>query len=152
MAPQANPFAAFQNFTAFKAPAAFDASAVSAFYQKNFETLVQVNAVLTEGARVVAARNAEILKDVAAEAPIALRSVFEGKSPTDVVANQADFVKRGIERVTANARELAEIVAKAQSEAVDITAKRIATSLDEVAGAAKVVVVGATKQRAAAAA
>jgi hypothetical protein len=61
-------------------------------------------------------------------------------------------VKRGIERATANARELAEIVATAQSEAVDIIAKRVATSLDEVAGAAKVGVVGATKQRAAAAA
>jgi phasin family protein len=158
MTTQANPFAAFQNFTAFQAPAAFDASAVSAFYQKNFETLVQANAVLTEGAQTVATRNAEILKDVAAEAPGALRSVIEGKNPNEFIANQVDVVKRGIERATANARELAEIVAKAQSEAVDIIAKRVAASLDEVAGAAKpsstpaakVVVVG--KQRAAAAA
>src|SRR4051794_2398552 len=105
-----NPFAAFQTFPAFKAPAAFDASAVSAFYQQNyqktFETLVQANTVLTEGARAVATRNAEILKDVAAEAPGALRSIFEGKNPNEVIAHQAEFVKRGIERATANAREL----------------------------------------------
>jgi phasin family protein len=137
---------------------------VSAFYQQNyqktFETLVQANLVLTEGARAVATRNAAILTDVVAEAPGALRSVFEGKNPNEVIAHQAEVVKRGIERATANARELAEIVATAQSEAVDIIAKRVATSLDEVAGAArpsslpaaKLGVVGATKQRAAAAA
>jgi phasin family protein len=162
MTPHANPFAAFQTFPAFKAPTAFDASAVSAFYQQNyqktFETLVQANLVLTEGARAVATRNTAILTDVVAEAPGALRSVVEGKNPNEVIATQADIMKRGIERAMANARELAEIVATAQSEAVDIIAKRVATSLDEVAGAArqsslpaaKVGVVGATKQRAAA--
>jgi phasin family protein len=137
MMTQTNPFAAFQKFAAFKAPAAFDAEAVSAFYRKNFETLVQVNAVLTEGARIAANRSAEILKDTAAEAPVALRSVFEGKNPNDFVANQADFVKRGFERATANARELADIVTKVQSEALDIVTKRLAAGLDEVAGSAK---------------
>jgi phasin family protein len=135
--PQINPYAAFKKFTAFKAPAAFNAEAVSAFYQTNFETLVQANTVLTEAAQLVASRSTEMLTDVAAEVPVAFRSLFDGKSPTDVVASQADFMKRGIERATANARELAAIVAKAQSEALDIVSKRVAASLDTVAGAAK---------------
>jgi phasin family protein len=135
--PQINPYAAFKKFTAFKAPAALNAEAVSAFYQTNFETLVQANTVLTEAAQLVASRSTEMLTDVAAEVPVAFRSLFDGKSPTDVVASQADFMKRGIERATANARELAAIVAKAQSEALDIVSKRVAASLDTVAGAAK---------------
>jgi phasin family protein len=134
---QTNPFAAFQKFAAFKAPAAFDMESVTAFYRKNLETLAQVNAVLTESARVAAGRSAEILKDVAAEAPVALRSVFNGKNPNDFVANQADLVKRGIERATANAQELTGIVTKAQAEALDIVTKRVAAGLDEVAGSAK---------------
>jgi phasin family protein len=137
MTTQTNPFAAFEKFAAFKGPAAFDSETVSAFYRKNFETLVQVNAVLTEGARVAANRSAEILKDAAAEAPVAFRSVFEGKSANDFVANQADLVKRGFERATVHARELSEIVTKTQSEALDIVTKRVAAGLDEVAGSAK---------------
>jgi phasin family protein len=135
---QTTPFAAFEKFAAFaKAPTTVNAEAVSAFYQKNFETLVQANAVLTEGARVAAGRGTEIQKEAATEASVALRSAFGVKTPSDVVANQADLVKRGIERATTSARELAEIVTKAQAEALDLIAKRVAANLDEVAGAAK---------------
>ena len=138
MTNQINPFALFETFTGFaKAPAAFTAETVSALYQKNIKALAQANAVLTEGAQAVASRSAEILKDATADAPVAFRSVFDGTSPNDIVANQAESVKRGIERTTANARELAAIVTKAHSEALDIIAKRVAASLDEVAGAAK---------------
>jgi phasin family protein len=142
---QTNPFAAFETFAAFtKGPAAFNAEAVSAFYQKNFETLIQANAVLTEGARVVAGRGTEILQGVAKEAPDAFRGVLAAKTPAEFVANQAELAKRSIERATAQARELADVVTKAQYEALDIVSKRVFAGLDEVAGSAKRVVADVT--------
>src|SRR5438128_293327 len=67
----------------------------------------------------------------------------QGRMPLAKERSGRTCPTRGPSHTTASAK-LAELVAKAQSEAVDITAKRVATSLDEVAGAAKVVVVGAT--------
>ena len=55
-------------------------------------------------------------------------------SPEDKVAKQAELVKLAFEKALSNARELAELVAKSNSEAADVINKRVSESLEEAEG------------------
>jgi phasin family protein len=58
-------------------------------------------------------------------------------SPEDRLAKQADLSKQAIEKGIANARELSEMVTKANTEAFNVLNKRVTESFDEVREFAK---------------
>jgi phasin family protein len=65
----------------------------------------------------------------------ALRALMAAGSPEDKAARQTDLAREALERATANARELVEIAARAQQEAGDVLAQRLAASLNELKSA-----------------
>jgi phasin family protein len=66
-----------------------------------------------------------------------VRELAQPGSPEDRVAKQAEYSKQALEKGVANARELTEIVTKANSEAFAVLNKRVTESLDEVSEYAK---------------
>ncbi|HWK44150.1 MAG TPA: phasin family protein [Stellaceae bacterium] len=117
----------------FKVPGA-DVETLMASQRKNIEALTQANRLAIEGIQTVARRQAEILRQGFEEATSHLREMMQPSSPEDRVAKQTDIAKRALEKAIANARELAEIVGKANSEAFDIINRRMSESMDEVRG------------------
>jgi phasin family protein len=53
-------------------------------------------------------------------------------SPVDAAAKQAELTKQAFEKGLANARELAEMVAKANQDATSTIQARISATLDEI--------------------
>ena len=116
-------------FGNFSAPGV-DMQSVMTSQRKNIEALTQANKLALEGMQAVFKRQAEILKQSIEESAAAGRDMASG-SPQDKMAKQTEIAKAAFEKALSNARELSEIVAKANGEAVDLLNKRFTAMLDE---------------------
>jgi phasin family protein len=115
----------------FKVPGV-DLETIMASQRKNIDALTRANQLAIEGMQTVARRQAEILRGGFEEAASMMREIMQTQSPEDRVARQTETAKKSVERALSNARELAEIVAKAGNEAFDVLNQRLGEGLDEV--------------------
>ncbi len=109
-----------------------DMEQLVASQRRNIEALTAANQLAVEGMQAIARRQTEILRQMMEEASHAARDVMAAGSPEDKAARQTELFKEAFKRGIANARELAEMVAKSQGEAFDVINKRVTDSLDEV--------------------
>jgi len=114
----------------FKVPGV-DVEAIVAHQRKNIEALTQANKLAFEGLQNVVKRQVEILRQAMDEVALVSKDFVEPGTPQDKAAKQAGFAKDAFERTLSNARELSEMIAKANSEAFDLLNKRFTQSLDE---------------------
>ncbi len=106
---------------------------VVASQKKNVEAVVAANRTVVEGVQAVLKRQAEIMQEAMAEMSKAVETLSKaGASPQAAVAAQVDLVKSGLERTFASMQEIAQMVAKSQSEATTQINTRITASLDEL--------------------
>jgi phasin family protein len=134
-----NPFLDFdvtKVMSEFRVPT-LDVDAVVASQRKNIEALTQANQLAVEGVQAVARRQVEIARQAMEEFSAMIRDLAQPVSPEDRLAKQAEFSKQAFEKGLSNARELAEMVAKANTEAFNVLNKRVAEGLDEVRDYAK---------------
>jgi phasin family protein len=116
---------------------ALDVESVVATQRKNIEAFTQANQLAVEGFQAIARRQVEIAKQAFEEFQSALRELTQPGSPEERVAKHAEYSKHALEKGVANAREIAEIVTKANSEAMAVLNKRVSETLDEVRDFAK---------------
>lgn len=123
-------------FAGFTLPG-FDVEAVLASQRKNIEALTQANQLAVEGVQAVARRQAEIAREAIDEASTVLQEIVQPTAPEERMAKQAELLKQTFERSLANTRELALLLAKANTEAFDVVAKRVAQGFEEIRDEAK---------------
>jgi len=129
-----NPFLDFdvtKVMSEFRVPSV-DVDAVVASQRKNIEALTQANQLAVEGVQAVARRQVEIARQAMEEFSAMIRDLVQPVSPEDRIAKQAEFSKLALEKGLTNARELTEMVAKANTEAFNVINKRVTESLEEV--------------------
>jgi phasin family protein len=129
-----NPFLDFdvtKVMSEFRVPSV-DVDAVVASQRKNIEALTQANQLAFEGVQLVARQQVEIARQAMTEFSAMISDLAQPGSPEDRLAKQAEFSKQALAKGLHNARHLAEIVAKANSEAFDVINKRLTEGLDEV--------------------
>jgi phasin family protein len=115
----------------FKLPGV-DVESVLASQQKNIQALTAANQLAIEGFQAVVRRQSEIVRQTMEQTSSMMTELMAAGSPEDKVAKQADLVKLAFEKALSNARELAELVAKSNSEAAEVINKRVSESLEEV--------------------
>lgn len=108
-----------------------DSSAILESSRKNVEAVIAANRQAVEGLQAVVNRQGEMLRETANEAASVLKQLSSGDNPSEVVSKQMELVKPALERVLANARELAEMVQQSNTETFDIVKKRFEESLSE---------------------
>ncbi len=115
----------------FKLPGV-DVDAIMASQRKNIEAVTAANQLAIEGMQAVVRRQAEILRQTMEEAGSMMTEMMTAGTPEDKVARQAELVKTAFEKALANMRELAEMVAKSNTEAANVISKRVSESLEEL--------------------
>jgi len=121
----------------FRVPG-IDLEAAVASQRKNIEALTQANQLAVEGVQALMRRQVEITRQVMEDFSAMFRDFVQPNgSPEDRVAKQAEYSKQAIEKGLSNAKELTELVTKANSEAFNVINKRVTESLDEVRDFAK---------------
>lgn len=123
-------------FAGFTLPG-FDVEAALASQRKNIEALTQANQLAVEGVQAVARRQVEIAREAIDEVSTVLRDIVQPTAPEERIAKQAELLKQTFERSLANTRELALMLAKANTEAFDVVAKRVAQGFEEMRDEAK---------------
>ena len=115
----------------FKLPGV-DVDAILASQRKNIEAVTAANQLAIEGMQAVVRRQAEILRTTLEETGTILTEVLGAGSPEDKAAKQAELVKSAFENALSNMKELAELVAKSNTEAANVISKRVSDGLDEL--------------------
>jgi phasin family protein len=123
-------------FAGFAFPG-FDAETLMAVQRKNLEALTQANQLAVEGVQAVARRQVEIARQAVDETSAAFRELAQPGAPEDRLAKNVDFAKQAFEKGLANARELAELVTKANTEAFNVITRRVSESFEEFRDSAK---------------
>lgn len=123
-------------FSQFKLPGV-DMSGIIASQQKNLEALTVANKTAIAGIQAVATRQAEIMKQTMTATASAAEDMLKSGTPQEAATKQADLVKSTFEKALSDMTEIAEMVAKSNSEASDAINKRITESLDEIKKIAK---------------
>ena len=133
-------FGAMMDFTKvadqFKVPG-FDASTLIESQRRNLEAFTEINRVAFEGARAIAQRQGEILRQATDEATKAVRELTKPGKPEETLVKQADFAKQTYEQCLANQRELTEIGTKSNAQAAELFNHRVTDGLNELKGVLK---------------
>jgi len=115
----------------FKFPA-IDLEVAAATHRKNIEALARANQLAVENMQAIVHRQSEIFRSMIEEASSAAREVMAADGPEEKAAKQTQIVKDAFQRAVADMRELVELVAKSQADAMEIMHQRVADSLDEI--------------------
>ncbi|MCC7283087.1 MAG: TIGR01841 family phasin [Acetobacteraceae bacterium] len=115
----------------FKLPAV-DMEALLASQRKNIEAFSAANKVALEGAQAVAKRNMEIVQAAVTEMSEAVKALAGSEAPQAKAARQAELMKTAYERAVTNMRELADMIQRANGEALGLINKRFAETMDEL--------------------
>jgi len=115
-----------------------DLEAAVASQRKNIEALTQANQLAVEGVQALMRRQVEITRQAMEDFSAMFRDFVQPNgSPEDRFAKQAEYSKHAIEKGLSKAKELTELVTKANTEAFNVINKRVTESLDEVRDFAK---------------
>lgn len=117
----------------FKIPGV-DLDSMMTSQRKNLEAIGAANKVAMEGMQAVAQRQSEIMREAMEEMAKATKTMTSAGSPQEASGKQADMARESFEKALANMRELAEMVAKSNSEAFDVVNRRMNESLEEFKG------------------
>lgn len=100
--------------------------------RKNVEALIAANKVALEGIQALMTRQSEMLQQSMDQASVALKDVQAADTPQAAVDKQGELIKEAFEKALANMRELAEMSAKLNTDAMDKINKRFAEFLEEL--------------------
>jgi len=115
-----------------------DLETVVAMQRKNIEALTQANQLAIEGAQAVLRHQLEMTRRSMEEFSDMVTSLFlPNGSMEERVAKQTEFSKTALEKSMANAREVTDLMTKANTEAFNVLSRRVAESLEELRDIAK---------------
>jgi phasin family protein len=108
-----------------------DTTAILENSRKNIEAVVTANRQAVGGLQAVVNRQGEMLRETTSEAASAFKQLSSGDNPAEMASKQMELIKPAFEKVLANARELAEMVQKSNTEAFETMKKRFEESFSE---------------------
>jgi phasin family protein len=123
-------------FAGFTFPG-LDIESIVAAQRKNLEALTQANQLAVEGVQALARRQVEIARETVDEVSSLVREWTQPGAPEERIVKNAEYAKQAFEKGVANAKELAELVTKANSEAFNVIQKRVAEGFEELRDYAK---------------
>ena len=119
-------------FADMKMPGMGGVDVFLAAQRRNMEVLSAANRVALEGAQAVAKRHMEIMQQTMSEMTESMREMASPESPQARAARQAEMLKVTYERAVTHIKELADLIQRANGEALGLLNHRFAEALDEV--------------------
>ena len=116
----------------FRLPGLPDMEQLAAAQRRNFEALSGANKAALEGAQAVARRHTEILQQSMSEMTQAMQSMAGAQDPEARATKQAEMLKSAYERAVGNMREVADLIQKSNTEALQLLNQRFTEAMGEV--------------------
>jgi phasin family protein len=122
----------FSKFMAELKLPSIDVNALTTSYRKNVEAMTAAAQVAGEGMQAVVKRQAEILREQVEEYAQLMRDFGTPASAEEAAAKQAELAKHSFETALVHLRELTQMIAKANSESLEVLNKRVSEMLEEL--------------------
>jgi phasin family protein len=110
-----------------------DVNALIEGRRKDIEALALANQHVYEGIRLLAEKQQEIIKQAVVDWQNSARDVGT-QGPSQLPGKQVEFAKKTFESAISSMRELAEVAAKSQAQAIEVVNKRVQENLNEIRG------------------
>ena len=118
-------------FKDFKIPG-LDTEALLRTQQKNFEALNKANQVAWRGSQEVIQRQTEILRQAIEDLNVFTKEALNAGTPEEKIKKQSALIQQGVEKALNNMRELSEMVAKSNNEAIGVLSQRVSENIEEI--------------------
>jgi phasin family protein len=115
----------------------FDGDRMIAAQQRNLDAWASASQIVVDGVKAIAQRQSEMMQSSMDQWVANGQGALNGKPAEFKPADQIAAAKSGYESAVNNARELAEIALKAQSEAVDVLTRCMMANIDDLKSLAK---------------
>lgn len=119
-------------FGEVKMPKAPDVDALMATHRRNLEVLAEANRLAMEGAQAMMKRQAELAQQAMGAFTEGLQELAKAEAPGAKAARQAKLMKEAYERTVRNSQEMADLIRRANADALNLLNKRIAEAMQEV--------------------
>jgi len=130
-------FSPFKDFDVTKMMGNFPTVSFEALVEtqrKNIEAFTTANQTAYSGLQALMQRQAEVLRTSFEDISASFTDLMSTASPEEKATKQADMLKTGYEKAVANSRQVFDMVARNNSEALDVLNKRVTESLEEIKG------------------
>jgi phasin family protein len=117
----------------FKVPQ-FDMAKIMEQHQKNLDALTRSWQSAAAGASAVATKQREILEAAVKQVTEMAKEYTPTGNPQEILAKQSEFAKKAMEAAIANTKDIAELVQKSSTEAMQIIQQRMKDSFEEIRG------------------
>ncbi len=114
-----------------------DAETMATVQRRNVEAMTAVCQLAFDCVQISAQRQAQVFRDTAEEVMTSFRSIGRVENPQDQAASQMKANRVALDRGMESLRSLAELVARANTEAFEIINKRAASCLQELQSSVK---------------
>jgi phasin family protein len=121
---------------AFRMPQ-LDAETMATAQRRNVEALTSVCQLAFDCVQASAQRQAQVFRDTAEELLTSYRDIGRAGSPQDQATAQLNVNRHALERGMDSLRELAELIARTNTEAFEIINKRATNCMQELQSAVK---------------
>ena len=115
----------------------FDMEAATSLQRKNIEAYTALGQAAFESFQSLWHRQADAMRQMMEETSQTMQSMTSCASPEEKVMKQAEASKAAIDKCLANVRDIAETVAKCNTQALDTVSNRMNEGLDELRGIIK---------------
>jgi len=109
-----------------------DMTKVMEHHQKNLEAMTRSWQAMATGATEVAHRQRAIFEEALKDISAMAQEYKPGGDPQQIMAKQTEFVQKAVEAAIANTRDIAELVQKSSTEALQIVQDRMKESYEEI--------------------
>ncbi|WP_300780869.1 TIGR01841 family phasin [Enhydrobacter sp.] len=110
----------------------FDMGKIMEHHQKNIDAMGRSWQAVASGATAIADKQREIFEAAMKDMAEMAASYEPSGSPQEVFNKQAEFAKKAFEAAIRNTRDLAELVQKSGTDALNIIHERMQESYDEI--------------------
>jgi phasin family protein len=119
-------------FADMRAPG-LDMAALVAMQRKNIEALTEANQLALEGAQAVLRAQLELTRRTMEQLGEMMTGLMvPNGSMEDRLAKHAEYSKSALDRGMSNARELADLMTKANTDAFNVLTRRVSETLEEL--------------------
>lgn len=109
-----------------------DMHALIATQQKNLSALAEAHKEVLAGAQEIVQKQAEHIRQAITEAAQAAKAATSSPAAKEFASQHAEMTRQALDKAVVHLQEVAQIAAKAQSQAAETVSKRVAEGLEEL--------------------
>jgi phasin family protein len=115
----------------------FDMEAAASLQRRNIEACTSLGQAIFESYQSLFRRQADMCRQAMEEVSQSMSAIVSCPSPEEKVMKQAEASKMAMEKCLANVRDIAETMAKCQTQALETVSTRVHEGFDELRGIIK---------------